>query len=290
MDSLEFSPWPDRTRVDEHLNRDMLEATTIGFVGVGGAAEIGPKLAGCGVTNFIAIDPDQVSATNLATQGYTSSQVGEAKVEAFKANILAIDPRASVACLPLAYEDIPPEQREDIWRKVTIMLGMTDRHATQKAINRDALRYRKPVIFAMMGDGLQQMEITATLPETVEAGRGCFLCQVWPREKAYREGFENRQIIGSHVVSAGLLNAQIAYVVLGLLHHMAGSEKRVAKIGAEFAASPCLLTSLDPDFWAANPEGYGIVPSGMQLFTTKLFGLDSPKGWVCEACGTEGVA
>lgn len=284
------SPGIDTSRVAEHLDPPVVSNARVTIIGLGGASSIGTQLARSGIKHFVAVDFDHVSATNIATQEYSSLQIGKLKTVAFKENVLAIDPLAVVETVALPYEEIPREQLDIIWKKSDLVLAMTDSHRIQKIINADALRYGTATIFAMMGDGLQQMEVTATLPEAVAAGLGCHLCQVWPREKAYQEGFENRPVIGSHVVSACLLNGQIGYIGLGLMHHRYKSKKRIAKIGAEFAACPCLLTSLDPDFWPSAPESYGVIPPGMQLFTTKLFALDSPKGWVCEACGTEGVA
>jgi hypothetical protein len=281
---------PDLSRVDEHLNRDLLCAATVAFIGVGGAVTIGAHFARCGVSKFIAIDPDTVSATNIATQGYFPDQIGKLKTAAFAENIGRINPAAAIRAIGAAYEDLRTCEHNELWREADLVLAMTDQHAVQVAINRDALAAGKSTIFAMMGDGLQQMEVTATIPGAVAAGNGCFECQVWPRVIAYREGFKNRRVIGSHIVSAEMLNSQIAYLALGLLHHLVGSPRPIAKLGARFAARPCLITQLDPDLWRSDPDSYGIVPPGMELFTTKLFPLDSPKGWICEACGTAGVA
>lgn len=236
-----------------------------------------------------AIDPDLVSPTNITTQDYYIDQIGKPKVMALAETLTRINPAASMTGLASRYEDLSTDTRTGIWEQTTLAFAMTDQHATQKAINKDALISRVPMIAAMMGDGLRQMEVTATLPMAVQEGHGCFLCQVWSREKAYNNGFVNRAVIGSHIVSAALLNAQIAYIALGLLHHLAESSQPIARIGACFEASPCLLTQLDADFWSADPATYGVVHAGMELFTAKLFGLDSPKGWVCEACGTPGV-
>jgi hypothetical protein len=138
----------------------------------------------------------------------------------------------------------------------------------------------------MMGEGLRQMEVTATFPEVVAEGGGCHACHIWPRVKAHRNGFHNKAVIPSHIVSADALNAQLGYIALSRLHLKAGSSKRIAEIARRFSKSPCLLTQLDPTFWPEHPGSYGAVPSELGLFTARLFSLDSPRGWVCEACGT----
>jgi hypothetical protein len=281
---------PDFSRLDEHLDRDVLARVGMGVVGIGGAAGLVHQLARCGIGAVIAIDPDTVSATNIATQAQFLDHVGLPKVAALERTLARINPALPVRTFAGRYEDLTDEECAAFWSESTLVLAMTDCHTTQERINRDALAYRKPTLFAMMGDGLQQAEIVATLPETVARRGGCWACHVWPRIKAYKEGFVNRAVIGSHAPSAELLNAYLGNVTLALLHHFAGSTKPIARLATRFAQRPCLLIQLDPTLWPENPAGYGVVPDGMDLFTTKLFALDTPKGWVCEACGTEGIA
>lgn len=283
--------FPDFSRTAEHVDAAITAAAEITCIGCGGAATLIMNLARCGVAKFILIDPDVVSATNIATQNYFADQIGMPKPVALAANIRRINPHAEIETYCLRYEDLLRVEREALWQCSDIVLAMTDSHTVQMAINRDALAFDKPAIFAMMGIGLQQMEVTATFPEVVASGGGCHACHAWPRVKAYRDdGFKNPDVIGSHAVSADMLNAQLAYLVLARLHAQAGSDRRVRRLADQFATAPCLLTQLDPGFWPQQPEVYGSVTPAMQLFTTRTFGLDSPKGWVCEACGTAGVA
>jgi len=280
----------DYSRLSDHLDQEALARVHLTCVGVGGASTLIQNLARVGILRFRLIDLDTVSSTNIATQNYFARQIGKPKVAALAANLKRINPTVAVTTIVGRYEELSERRRKHLWESTSIVLAMTDSHAAQMAINRDAIRHGKDAIFAMMGDGLRQMEVTATFPEVVARGGGCHACQVWPRVKAYREGFTNPAVIGSHVVSADMLNAQLAYLVLARLHQKAGADKPIVKIADRFSASPCLLTQLDPSLWSSQPESYGVIPAGMELFTTKLFGLDTPKGWMCEACGTEGVA
>lgn len=283
------SALPDFSRQYQHLSHDVTANATITCVGVGGAATLLINLAKCGVRRFNLIDFDTVSPTNIGTQGYLSDQIGQPKPVALRDTLLRIDRQIEIAIYPVRYQELSPNDRERLWNSTTLMLAMTDDHATQMDINVDALIHGVDTLFAMVGDGLRQIEVTATFPEVVARGGGCHACQIWPRVKAYRDGFVNSAVIGSHVVSADLLNAQLAYLALARFHQRAGSTLPIVRLAERFAAAPCLLTQLDPAFWAEDSESYGVVPTGMELFTTRLFTIDTPKGWVCEACGTEGV-
>jgi hypothetical protein len=280
---------PDYSRQIEHIDHAITNSAVLGVIGVGGAAKLVEHLVRCGVREVWICDPDTVSATNLATQGYYPDQVGMPKVEALEEILRRTEPGITVRAFAARYQDIVPQEREEMWRRVSLMMAMTDHFETQMAINSDALKFRVDTIFAMMGDGLRQMEITATFPEVVENGGGCHACHIWPRVKAYRNGFENKAVIPSHIVSADALNAQLEYLALSRLHLNAGSTRPIAEIARRFSASPCLLTQLDPTFWPENPDSYGSIAPEFGLFTTRLFAIDSPKGWICEACGTAGT-
>ena len=215
--------------------------------------------------------------------------MGKPKVEALEEILRRVEPRITVRAFATRFQDIPPQARKEMWGRVSLMMAMTDHFETQMAINADALKFSVDTIFAMMGDGLRQMEITATFPEVVESGGGCHACHIWPRVKAYRNGFENKAMIPSHIVSADALNAQLEYLSLSRMHLKAGSTRPIAEIARQFSGSPCLLTQLDPTFWPENPGSYGLIPPEFGLFTTRLFAINSPKGWICEACGTAGA-
>jgi hypothetical protein len=280
---------PDYSRQFEHIDHAVTGSAVIGVIGAGGAGKLVEHLARCGIGEIWICDPDVVSATNLATQGYYLDQVGKPKVAALEENIRRVDPRVTIRAFAIRYQDLQPHDREDMWRRVSLMLAMTDHFETQMAINTDALTFGVDTIFAMMGDGLRQMEVTATFPDVVAEGGGCHACHIWPRVKAYRNGFKNKEVIPSHIVSADALNAQLEYIALSRLHLKASSSKPIAEIARRFSKSPCLLTQLDPTFWPENPASYGVLPPELGLFTTHLFSIDTPKEWTCEACGTVGT-
>ena len=85
---------PDRfTRQASLVPRDRLvnqQATVIGVGAIG--RQVALQLASIGVPHLQLIDFDTVEATNVTTQGYRWSEIGEAKVIATMLEVERIDP------------------------------------------------------------------------------------------------------------------------------------------------------------------------------------------------------
>ena len=79
--------------VPQERLREML-VTVIGVGAIG--RQVALQLAAIGVTRLQLIDFDTVELTNVTTQGYLASDVGQAKVEATLAALQRIEPNAEV--------------------------------------------------------------------------------------------------------------------------------------------------------------------------------------------------
>ena len=79
--------------VPQERLREML-VTVIGVGAIG--RQVALQLTAIGVTRLQLIDFDTVELTNVTTQGYLASDVGQAKVEATLAALQRIEPNAEV--------------------------------------------------------------------------------------------------------------------------------------------------------------------------------------------------
>lgn len=85
------------SRQADLVPQDRLRELLVTVIGVGAIGrQVALQLAAIGVTRLQLIDFDQVEATNVTTQGYLASDVGQPKVEATRVALLRIEPAAEV--------------------------------------------------------------------------------------------------------------------------------------------------------------------------------------------------
>jgi len=278
---------PDFSRHAGLLDHALLAARHVAVIGVGGAAGLVLLLTRCGIGRFTLVDPDVVSPTNPATQAHDVIAVGSPKVDALAARILAINPAATVTALPTDYESLDLAEQA-IVLAADLMLAMTDRFATQAAINRKAIAAKTDALFAICYPDAIGVEITATFADAIDAGNGCHRCHTKSRYDAYAAGFENPALIPSHAPAAEHLNALLGLLAVARLHQRAGSALPIARLAERFADAPCLISRLDPAFYADPGAPFADVPDALALFATKQWALDTPATWICPDCGTAG--
>ena len=84
-------------RQDDLVPRSRLQELLITVIGVGAIGrQVALQLAAIGATRLQLIDFDHVEATNVTTQGYLASDVGQTKVEATRAALQQIEPNAEI--------------------------------------------------------------------------------------------------------------------------------------------------------------------------------------------------
>ena len=89
------------TRQQDLVPLERLQALTTTVIGVGAIGrQVAIQLAAIGARQIQLIDFDTVDETNITTQGYLHSDLGQLKVEATSRFLQAIDPTVTV--MPLA--------------------------------------------------------------------------------------------------------------------------------------------------------------------------------------------
>jgi len=223
---VSFSELTTFARVRLAYDLDQLQRARIVAVGCGGAAEFLEGLARAGVGEFVLIDRDVVSETNLATQQTYRRDIGRMKVEAIAERIEDINPHTIVKPLYLFSDQLTDEdfmrllriRRQGVQPGVTLLCGMTDSFHAQARVNLLALQFGVPSLCAQVYFEGRGAEVTFTHPETTPA---CHRCILNSRYRAYlHEGFRNDTTSdGTPIGSTGRLNALKFFIAMALLHH-----------------------------------------------------------------------
>ena len=127
-------------------------------IGTGGARSALENFARCGFRNYILMDADIVSPSNVATQGVFISEMGKKKVEVIRRHIQDINPDARVVCVDRFLDNNMSDEEFKSYmdmfpgRKPTdyLILGCTDNFEAQKRSSVLALKYGTPYLAAMM--------------------------------------------------------------------------------------------------------------------------------------------
>ena len=193
------------------------------IVGAGGARSAIINFARCGFRNYILIEADTVSPSNIATQAVHISEMGKKKGEVIRDEILDVNPNACVVCVDRFLDDDMTDEEfkgyMDLFpdKKATdyLIFGCTDNFEAQKRSSLLALKYGTPYIAAMMYKAGAAAELIFTYPGVTES---CPRCLLGSRFEKYENGFENDVDSSACTIFAPKrMNALKGYIALMLL-------------------------------------------------------------------------
>lgn len=221
-------------RVKTAYDLEHLKRCRVIYVGTGGAASFIEDMVRAGVGEHILIDPDVVTATNIATQQTYTVDIGKPKVECIANRIKSINPAARIHTFQSAIEDISDEEfsaiafdpyvylTNDAYSvsapKITLICGLTDNFYAQARVGRLSLKYSIPTLCAQLYQFGHAAEITFTYPSVTPACQRCILS---PRYKMYLEqGYQNMVTSdGAPIFATTRVNALKGMIAMALLHH-----------------------------------------------------------------------
>jgi hypothetical protein len=254
-------------RVQSAYDLPLLDGTRLVIVGNGGAASFIRDCARCGVGEFVLIDHDTFSESNVGSQSADPAKIGTAKAEALAEEIRIINPASSVLAMACKIEDITDVAFEEIIeaplrfakyatapgdasfghaRKSNILLlGLTDNFHAQARVHRLGLQYGLPTICAQEYAEGRGAEVTWTVPGVTKS---CHRCMTASRYQAYARGFQNNVTShGAPIFAAQMLNAVLGQITLAVAHHESGHPRYgnwLTRMGDRNLA----LLRIDPDF------------------------------------------
>lgn len=167
-----------------------VQATVVGVGAVG--RQVALQLAAIGVRRLQLVDFDVVDQSNITTQGYAASDIGQAKVEATKAAIVRLDPTTEV------------ETVCDRFRS-TVVIGQAvfccvDSITAREAIWRSASRRCEFWV-----DGRMLGEVLRVLAVGVEQGRAHYPTTLFAQSEAQQGSCTARSTIYAASITAGLM-------------------------------------------------------------------------------------
>lgn len=192
-------------------------------VGTGGARSFLENMARGGFKNYILLDADVVSASNIATQGVYISEIGKKKVEVIRDRIKDINPKAKVLCIDRFLDDDMSDEEfkgyldsfPDKKAKDYLILGCTDNFDAQKRSSFLAMKYGIPYIAAMMYENGVAAELIFVYPGVTES---CPRCLLRDRFEKYENGFVNNvDSSACPIFATERMNAIKGYLALMLL-------------------------------------------------------------------------
>ena len=166
-------------------------------IGVGGAMQFYEELARSGVGNFLLIDPDRVSAENIATQQAYISDIGLFKVDAVSHRIQDINPEAHVTAIPRPLDDSFTDEEfeqiigENLFKrhKDILVCGCTDSFLAQARSATLVMKYGTCYLAAQMYAGGEAAEIYFSYPGVTN--NSCPRCSLASRYETYADGYQN---------------------------------------------------------------------------------------------------
>ncbi len=233
------------SRIATAVDLRRMALSRIIVVGVGGAASFVEDLARCGAGDFVLIDPDVVTESNLATQHVYRTDLGKYKVRQLGRRLKQINPWVKILPIARPLDDLDDDcfyrlitrplrrwslRLADYWGipglevpaklnlqpEQCLLCGFTDDFFAQARVNRLALQFGLPSLCAQLYVEGRGGEITFTYPGLTPA---CHRCMLKLRYDAYLSG--RRPTATSHgtaIFSTGRLNSIKGFVALALLH------------------------------------------------------------------------
>lgn len=205
----------------QSLYPDQVLDKVIICIGTGGARSALENFARSGFRNYILMDADIVSPSNVATQGVFISEMGKKKIDVIRQRILDINPDAKVVCVDRFLDDNMSDEEFKSYmdmfpgRKSTdyLILGCTDNFEAQKRSSILALKYGTLYLAAMMYKAGAAAELIFTYPGVTES---CPRCLLGSRFEKYEYGFENDVDSSACTIFATeRMNALKGYIALG---------------------------------------------------------------------------
>lgn len=179
-------------------------ALIVGLGGLGAPAAL--YLAGAGLGRLVLTDFDRVAVSNLHRQVlYREADIGRAKLDAARAQLVALNPDCAIELLPGPLDDAGLIRAA---RGVDLVLDCSDNFATRFAVNRACVTARKPLV----SGAAVRFEGQLAVFDSARGG-ACYAC-LYPAAGEDAETCEEAGILGPVV---GVVGARQALAAIKLL-------------------------------------------------------------------------
>lgn len=251
-------------RLSASYDLGLHDTTRLVLVGTGGAKSFARNAARMGFSEFVMIDHDVVSVSNIATQQADPKAIGHSKVDALAQDIRVINPAAAVVAIPARIESITDAEfesllssplragsrsgnvRDDRKPSRVIFFGFTDSFWANARVHRLGLEFGLPTICAQEYVEGRGAEVTYTVPDVTPA---CHRCITSSRYRAYlQEGYVNDVTSeDAPVFAAEILNGILGHILLAVAYH-GTDHPRWGTLIKRLGRRNLIRIRMDPDF------------------------------------------
>ncbi len=247
------------TRLGSACDLELLDATRLIVIGVGGAASLVRNCARMGYGEVVLVDPDEVTAANIFSQQAEPEAIGKPKAEALAADVVRLNPASAALAVSEPIEAIDDETFEVLLRqpmraestgavslpRLWILLVLTDNFEANARGHRLGLHFGLPTICAQEYVEGRGAEVTYTIPGVSPA---CHRCITSSRYAAYENGYRNTvSSTGAPIFAAEMLNAILGHVLLAVTHHST-DHPRWGNMVTMLGSRNLLRIRMDPNF------------------------------------------
>jgi molybdopterin-synthase adenylyltransferase len=185
---------PNRfVRQQELVPHDQLERASVTVIGIGAIGrQAALQLAAIGVRKLQLVDFDAVDLTNVTTQGYWNSDIGQPKVLATLAAIAAIDPTIQIEAVADGFRP-----RMEIGDSVFCCVDSIEARAAIWRSVQGRLRF--------WADGRMLGEVIRVLAVAYPTSRGHYPYTLFPAADAQQGSCTARSTIYAANIAAGLM-------------------------------------------------------------------------------------
>lgn len=198
----------------------LLDCTVIG-IGCGGSRSFYESMARMGVGNFILMDGDHITYSNVASQNAYISELGLSKTKVIKSHIKDINPYSDVECFnfyltsKFSDKDFETKILSNINTKHTLLCAFTDDFYAQARTSKLSQKYHIPFIAAQHHAKGETSELVFYYPGVTKYTLED-ICK--SRYEDYKNGYENDVTSDSSpIFNTTRLNAICEKVAIGML-------------------------------------------------------------------------
>ncbi len=268
-------------------------------VGVGAGSLMVEKLARMSPREIRICDFDVIEVHNLARTAYTMEDAlrERHKTEALAERLVAINPTVRVVSYQGSLTEAPPEQLEEMFDGVDLVVAGTDSFEAQRLINTMAVATGTPALFVGIFENAQGGRIVGTLPEHT----GCYRCAT-PGRYAQAEQGQGAAATDLHGAHGSIADCQfIDMVALKLLVAMLERDtpSQAGRFFDHLGDRTEVQLRCDPEFehyrgmWddalGDLPDDQSGALHGLMLHAMDTVWLSNPPDAHCPDCGSPRV-
>lgn len=273
------------------LDSPLLSEHRVLVAGLGSVGSfVGEGLAQSGVTRFVLLDDDRVTAGNLARQNFYVNDVGRFKTRAVAERILGKNPYATVETHEVRVGWETQRLLRGLVRQADIVIGAVDNREARTILNVVCVEQKKPVLFMGASHRGYKVQVLFVRRPGIDPCYQCFLMSLPPSEKTSGLGTATPVAYADHPVpqiepalSVDLAPMNTMVTKLCVQRLLEGKTTSLRSLDDDLVAPLYLYVNRrEGPFEKLAPLGFNVGDSPHIL---SWWGIDLKRNPACPVCG-----